>query len=114
MESHAGEAVNEEALKEQFEEGIETPQEMEDEGNFNVNSLSTKMMGNADMMIGYIKMHEKDRDLSSLLNDTKMVETKIMNYLDQQEDEIKEKQAYMVFNNSTALLDAADTDNKGN
>ena len=107
METHP-DAVNDEALKEEFEEGIETPHEMEDEGNYNINALSTKMMGNADMMLGYIKMHHEDRNLSSLLNDTKMIETKLMNYLEKEEDEIKQKQTYMIFNNSNALIDSAE------
>ena len=86
---------------------------MEDEGNYNINSLSTKMMGNADMMLGYIKMHQEDRNLSSLLNDTKMIETKLMNYLDKEEEEIDQKKTYMVFNNSNALIDSAEQSSGG-
>lgn len=64
-------------------------------------------------MLGYIKMHEPTKDLSSLLDDTKHLETKLVNYLENEQEEIKQKQAYMVFNNSNALIDAAQENNEG-
>ena len=58
-------------------------------------------------------MHEPDHDLSSLLNDTKHVETKFVSYLENELEDISKKQAFMVFNNSTALMDAVEKKNEG-
>lgn len=64
-------------------------------------------------MLGYIKMHEPTHDLSSLLDDTKHNETKLVNFLEHEQEEMKQKQAYMIFNNSNALIDAAENNHEG-
>jgi len=113
MEAHEGTPANDEELKEQFEEGIETPKGLNEDKEYNIQSLSSRMQNEADAMLGYIKMHESSNDLSSLLNDTKMIETKLLNYLENEDEDIKKKQAYMIFNNSNALIDAAQDKKEG-
>lgn len=64
-------------------------------------------------MLGYIKMHEPTNDLSSLLEDTKHLETKLVSYLENEQEQLKKKQAYMIFTNSNALIDAAQENSEG-
>ena len=100
-------------MKEEFEQEIETPQSVNSDKEYNIQSLSSTMENEAQALLGYIKMHEPTSDLSSLLNDTKMIETKLLNYLENEDEDINKKQAYMVFNNSNALIDAAQDKKEG-
>lgn len=58
-------------------------------------------------------MHENDHNLSSLLDDIKHNETRVANYLHEQLEEMDEKKAYLVFNNSSSLLDAQEKKEEG-
>lgn len=112
MESHAQEPANGEQFKEEFEESIETPH-YDESRDYNINSFKSKLLAEIQEILGHIKMHEHDKNLSSLLDATKHNETRVANYIERQKEEQDNKKAYMVFNNSESLLKAEEKKGAG-
>jgi hypothetical protein len=108
VESHPQQLPNGEAFKEEFEESIETPH-VEDDRDYNINNFKSKLLAEIQEILGHIKMHEGDKNLSSLLDATKHNETRVAHYIEREQQEQEDKKAHMIFTNSESLLKAEES-----
>ena len=66
--------------------------------------MTLEMENQSKEMIKSIKDNKETHNLSKLLEDTKMHEVKILDYINKEIKNLESKEVYMIFNNNDALM----------